>query len=148
MLITLSIENSSYSPRGVTDVDLKIYVLLLESGEPMSIRDIARALDLPPSTVYYHVRKLKSIGLLKESDLGYTVYKKVSFGDYLLLGNRLIPRLIIYSFFFLGLLIGQLLVIIIRGYTVDSIIAVLACLIAFIIFIAEGYKLRKRLLSK
>lgn len=132
----------------LSPLDMKVYALLLESKEPLSVRDIARLLDVSPSTVHYHVKKLKKLGLIKDSEEGYVVVSKVTLKDYIVIGKKIVPRLIVYSFFFLGLLLGQLFVVLHRGeFTVDSFVAIMASLTAFILLFLEGYRLRKKVLT-
>lgn len=132
----------------LSPLDIKVYALLLESKEPLSVRDIARLLDVSPSTVHYHVKKLKKLGLIRDSEEGYVVASKVTLEDYIVIGRKIVPRLIVYSFFFLGLLLGQLVVVLHRGeFTVDSFVAITASLTAFTLLLLEGYRLRKKILT-
>lgn len=132
--------------REISKTTLKIYVVLLESREPLGVRDIARILDLPVSTVYYHLRKLEDMGVVKEVGLGYTIANPLKLEDYVLIGRKLVPRLLLYSFFFLGVTIGELLVVISRGWlSYDAIVALVVSTLAFIILFYEGYRLRVKL---
>lgn len=81
----------------LTGVPLKIYVYLLESKEPKSVREIAEALNMAPSSIHYHLKKLASVGIIKRDINGYTVNKKINIEGYMILMNKLIPRLLIYS---------------------------------------------------
>ncbi|RLG88214.1 MAG: ArsR family transcriptional regulator [Thermoprotei archaeon] len=130
----------------LTGVPLKIYVYLLESKEPKSVREIAEALNMAPSSIHYHLKKLVSIGIIKRDINGYTVNKKINIEGYMILMNKLIPRLLIYSLFFLGVLIGEIIVILkTRIINVDRGISLLTTLIAFILFFYEGIISKKKL---
>ena len=130
----------------LTGVPLKIYVYLLESKEPKSVREIAEALNMAPSSIHYHLKKLASIGIIKRNINGYTVNKKINIEGYMILMNKLIPRLLIYSLFFLGVLIGEIIVILkTRIINVDRGISLLTTLIAFILFFYEGIISKKKL---
>ncbi len=130
----------------LTGVPLKIYVYLLESKEPKSVREIAEALNMAPSSIHYHLKKLASIGIIKRDINGYTVNKKINIEGYMILMNKLIPRLLIYSLFFLGVLIGEIIVILeTRIINVDRGISLLITLIAFILFFYEGIISKKKL---
>jgi DNA-binding transcriptional ArsR family regulator len=132
--------------KGVGRVALRIYVILLESSEPLGVRDIARMLDIPVSTAYYHLKKLEDLGIVKPVGLGYTIANPLKLEDYIVLGRRLVPKLIIYSFFFLGVVVGELLLILARRWvTYDSVIVIVVGLLAFIILFYEGFRLRQRL---
>ncbi|MEM1720081.1 MAG: winged helix-turn-helix domain-containing protein [Desulfurococcaceae archaeon] len=136
------IDNGELSP-----LDIRIYTLLLESKEPLSVRDIASVLDASPSTVHYHVKKLKRLGLIQDGEEGYVVVGKVTLEDYIVIGRKVVPRLIVYSFFFLGLFLGQLVVALHRGeFTIDSLVAITTSLTAFTLMFLEGYRYRKRIL--
>ncbi len=130
----------------LTGVPLKIYVYLLESKEPKSVREIAEALNMAPSSIHYHLKKLAGIGIIKRDINGYTVNKKINIEGYMILMNKLIPRLLIYSLFFLGVLIGEIIVILeTRTINVDRGISLLTTLIAFILFFYEGIISKKKL---
>ncbi len=130
----------------LTGVPLKIYVYLLESKEPKSVREIAEALSMAPSSIHYHLKKLASLGIIKRDINGYTVNKKISIEGYMILMNKLIPRLLIYSLFFLGVLIGEIIIILkTRSINVDRGISLLITLIAFILFFYEGIISKKKL---
>lgn len=130
----------------LTGVPLKIYVYLLESKEPKSVREIAEALNMAPSSIHYHLKKLASVGIIKRDINGYTVNKKINIEGYMILMNKLIPRLLIYSLFFLGVLIGEIIVILeTRIINVDRGISLLTTLIAFILFFYEGIISKKKL---
>jgi len=130
----------------LTGVPLKIYVYLLESKEPKSVREIAEALNMAPSSIHYHLKKLASIGIIKRDINGYTVNKKINIEGYMILMNKLIPRLLIYSLFFLGVLIGEIIVIFeTRIINIDRGITLLITSIAFILFFYEGIISKKKL---
>ncbi len=139
-------KSSTEEARDISRVTLKIYVTLLESSKPLGVRDIARILNIPVSTVHYHLRKLEDLGVIKPESLGYIVINPLKLEEYIILGRKLTPKLMIYSFFFLGITIGELLLILFRRWiTYDSIIVMITALTAFIILFYEGFKLRKRL---
>jgi len=140
------VKSSTEEARDISRVTLKIYVTLLESSKPLGVRDIARILNIPVSTVHYHLRKLEDLGVIKPESLGYIVINPLKLEEYIILGRKLTPKLMIYSFFFLGITIGELLLILFRRWiTYDSIIVMITALTAFIILFYEGFKLRKRL---
>lgn len=51
------------------DVRLEILRLLLSTGEDLSVHEIARRLKLPPSQVFYHLRKMVEWGILIREEL-------------------------------------------------------------------------------
>ncbi|MCS7128177.1 MAG: winged helix-turn-helix domain-containing protein [Desulfurococcaceae archaeon] len=125
---------------------LRIYVHLLEGGEPMGVRDIAKALSMPASTVLYHLRRLEELGLVRRDLGGYSVSKVMSLNGFAIIGRRLVPRLIIYSVFFTGIAVGESLLIIIRGMNPDKLLAIVTSITASIIMLLEGLKARSKVI--
>jgi len=55
---------------------LRIYRLMYKSGHPMGVNEIQRLAGLSsPSVAFYHLTKLKDLGLVKETSNGYLVDK-------------------------------------------------------------------------
>ncbi|MCC6033522.1 MAG: winged helix-turn-helix domain-containing protein [Desulfurococcaceae archaeon] len=127
---------------------LKIYVYLLESKDPKGVRDIARALNMPVSSVHYHLKRLEDLEIVGRRGDGYVVTKTVHFEGYVLLGRKLIPRLLIYSLFFLGVSLSQTYIVLInRTVTSDKLLLLILCLVAFTLFLLEGLNMRLKLKS-
>ncbi len=125
---------------------LKIYVYLLESKEPKGVRDIARALDMPVSSVYYHLKRLEDLGIISRRGDGYTAAKIIHLEGYVFLGGKLTPRLLIYSLFFLGVSLSQAYMIIIsRSVTSDKLLLLILGVVAFTLFFLEGLNMRSKL---
>lgn len=125
---------------------LRIYVYLLESREPRGVRDVARALNIPVSSVFYHLKRLEELGVIARAHGGYVIAKPIPFEGYVLLGRRLIPRLLIYSMFFLGIAVGQgYLIVTTRRISPEGIVALITSAAAFAIFLVEGLIMRHRL---
>lgn len=125
---------------------LKIYVYLLESKDPKGVRDIARALDMPVSSVYYHLKRLEDLGIIGKKGDGYVTVKIIQLEGYVFLGRKLIPRLLIYSLFFLGVSLSQTYAIITgRSVTSDKLLLLILSVVAFILFFFEGLNMRSKL---
>ena len=56
------------------DIRLQIMRLLLDTGEDLSVREIARRLDRPSSHVFYHLKKLTEMGILKKEKIEDRIY--------------------------------------------------------------------------
>jgi predicted transcriptional regulator len=56
------------------DVRLKIMLLLLNTGEDLSVREIARRLDIPVGHVFYHLKKLHENGVLVREQMEEKVF--------------------------------------------------------------------------
>ncbi len=64
-----------------------------------------------PSVAYRHLQKLEASGLLQKTEYGeYIVKEKANIRGYFWIGRNLVPRMLFYSFFFLGILIAELFV--------------------------------------
>lgn len=56
------------------DIRLQIMRLLLDTGEDLSVREIARRLDRPVGHVHYHLKRLHEMGILKREQVEDRVY--------------------------------------------------------------------------
>lgn len=96
-------------------ITFKVYLYVAREGRPVGTRDVIRNLDLSSSSVAFrHLQKLEAIGLLQKNEYGeYTLKEKAGIQGHIWIGRNLVPRLLIYSLFFLGLLIAEVSIIII-----------------------------------
>ena len=56
------------------DIQLQIMRLLLDTGEDLSVREIARRLDRPSGHVFYHLKRLNEMGILRREEIEGKVY--------------------------------------------------------------------------
>jgi len=56
------------------DIRLQIMQLLLNTGEDLSIREIARRLDLTSGHIFYHLKKLSEMGIVKKEIIEDRIY--------------------------------------------------------------------------
>jgi len=56
------------------DIRLQIMRLLLDSGEDIPVREIARRLDRPSGHVFYHLKRLHEMGILTREEEEDRVY--------------------------------------------------------------------------
>jgi len=56
------------------DIRLQIMQLLIEPAEDLSVREIARRLDRPSGHVFYHLKKLHEMGILRREESEDRVY--------------------------------------------------------------------------
>ncbi len=56
------------------DIRLQIMRLLLDTGEDLSVREISRKLDRPSGHVFYHLKRLHEMGILKREEVEDRVY--------------------------------------------------------------------------
>lgn len=107
----MSSREELYALRGKT---LQVYVYLLRRREPVGIRELQRALKFSsPSVAHHHLEKLRDMGIIARDESGrYRASEKVDVGIlrmFILLGGRLVPRLLFYAVFFTTLLTLYLL---------------------------------------
>lgn len=95
---------------------LKVYLYVVKEGEPVGPRQVMRGAALSsPSVAYRHLQKLEDLGLLEKDAYGqYSVKEKANIKGRLWIGRKPLPRLIFYSFFFMGILGVEIIVITIR----------------------------------
>jgi hypothetical protein len=131
---------------------LNVYAYVVKEGKSVGPREVMRATNLTsPSVAHWHLQKLEGLGLLARTEYGeYTVKEKVNVSGHLWVGRTLVPRLIFYSFFFLGILIIEIgvvaLPLIMQGNSPNLYLFYLISptAIATILFLAEGMWLSKK----
>ena len=128
----------------LTGTTLKIYLYLLSQDKPIGPRALTRALGLSsPSLAYYHLRKLEEMELVERKSDGYVAIPTAKIRGFIVLGRKLIPRLLFYAMFYLGLLITEIIAIIVNVLSKEPISMELLALtlitgITFTIFLTEG----------
>ncbi len=135
---------------------LNVYAYVVKEGKSVGPREVMRATNLTsPSVAHWHLQKLEALGLLSKTVYGeYAVKEKVNVSGHLWIGRTLVPRLIFYSFFFMGILIVEagLIVypLITQGVFPDLYFYYLISptAIATVLFLAEGIWLRKKTLTE
>jgi len=140
------------SEEEIEGTTFKVYLYLVKQTKPVGPRDVMRGAALSsPSVAYRHLQKLESLGLIQKDIYGeYIVKDKPAFKGYVWVGRNLMPRLLFYSFFFLGLLTIELVVVALRLVAAETIEAELLFL-TFVtsassaLFMVEGTILLRRL---
>ncbi len=56
------------------DIKLEIMRILLNQDEDVSVRGIARRLDLPSSHIFYHLKKMVEMGILKKNEIDNNIF--------------------------------------------------------------------------
>jgi len=124
---------------------LKIYLYLLEHKEPISLRGIAKELNLSPSLVYYHIRKLEELGIISKRSDGYIIKKIIPVEGFISIGKKLIPKMFIYSMLFLGIILGVMTTAILTKHIdIEHILTIITATLAMAIFIYEGLSLKRK----
>ena len=132
------------SLRGTT---LWVYQVMIRHNRPMSLRQIQHNAELSsPSLALYHIRKLIDMELIEADSSGdYVVVSVVKTGVLRLFvgrGRVMAPRYVYYSLFFLGELVGYLLLVGVRS-TVADILLVISLVIMTAIGVFEGVMLAR-----
>jgi len=136
-------------PEGTT---LSVYTYVVKKGEPVGPRDVMRGTNLSsPSVAYWHLQKLESAGLLEKNGTGeYIAKEKTSISGHIWIGKNLVPRLMCYSIFFLGILGIEALIISVQFLSIGQIpnlalfYLIVTNTIAFALFLGEGLLIRKK----
>ena len=102
------------SRRRISGTTWEVYLYILTSDKPQGVREIWRGLNLSsPSLAQYHVNKLLDLGLIDHTSEGkYRANEREQrdvLRSFVLLRGRLVPRLVFYGAFLLGILIIYLL---------------------------------------
>ncbi len=140
------------SDKKLSGITLQVYLYVVRKNKPVGPRDVMKGLNLSsPSVSYRHLQKLEDLGYLKNNRYGeYVTGDKAKVDGYLWFGYQLIPKMALYSFIFMLILVVELLVLVVH-YSVEDysfkIFFLLLTLItgfAMIVFLLEGLSNSKR----
>jgi len=98
---------------------LNVYAFVVKEGKPVGPREVMRGANLSsPSTAYRQLQKLESLGLIEKDMYGsYVVKEKTSVSGHLWIGRNLVPRLVCYSLFFIGLLSVEVVILFVQFFS-------------------------------
>jgi hypothetical protein len=132
---------------------LTVYAYVAREGRPVGTRDVTRGANLSsPSVAHRHLQKLEALGLLEKNEYGdYMLKEKTSVSGHVWVGRSLVPRLMFYSFFFMGAL-GSEIAIILLSYLTSGLVIETSFLfltgmtaVAMILFFVEATTLRRKI---
>ena len=133
-------------------VTLRVYLALMKEDKPVGPRDIMRSVDLSsPSVAYRHLQKLEDLGLIEKDRYGqYAITQRQSIRGHVWIGRRLLPRLVFYSFFFMGVLSIEVVIVATRllikePLQYDFVLLVTVTAVATLLFLIEGLLLLSKL---
>ncbi len=91
-------------------ITLTVYLYVVRKRKSVGPRDVMKAVGLSsPSVAYRHLQKLEELDYLQKNEFGeYSIKKKAYVTGFLWLGRRLLPKMLIYSILFLGILIVEI----------------------------------------
>ena len=134
-------------------ITLSVYLYVVRKGNPVGPRDVMKGAHLSsPSVAYRHLQKLEDLGYLQKNTYGeYVTKEKARVRGYLWVGRRILPKMLVYSLIFLGILITELVVLALH-YSVENysfkVFFLLLTLVtgsAMAVFIVEGLLQRRRI---
>ncbi len=130
-------------------IPLKIYLSLVKEGKPVGPREVMRLAGISsPSVAYRNLQKLESVGLVEKDAYGeYVLKQKQSVKGYLWFGNKLLPRLVVYSCFFIGVLSVEAIIavekiIVGEQLQTDYLTLIMMTIISVAIFLIESFSIR------
>jgi hypothetical protein len=135
---------------------LSVYAFIVRADRPVGTRDVTRGAELSSTSVAHrHLQKLENLGLIEKDSYGnYVLKQKTSIEGHVWVGKNLVPRLMFYSFFFIGAFAAEvsiiLLSLVIKSLVVEAgfLFATVMTLVAMLLFIIEGIRLYRKLNPK
>ena len=131
---------------------LSVYAYVVRENRPVGTRDAMRGANLSsPSVAHRHLQKLELLGLLEKNKAGdYILKEKTNVSGHVWVGRNLVPRLMFYSFFFIGAF-GAEIGIILLSYLVAGLVIETSFLfltgmtaVAMVLLFVEGVLLRRK----
>jgi hypothetical protein len=135
---------------------LTVYAYIVHADKPVGTREVTRGAELSSTSVAHrHLQKLEALGLIEKNAYGdYVLKQKASINGYVWVGRNLVPRLMFYSFFFMGAFSAEITIILL-AYLVGTVVIEASFLfltgmtaVAMILFLVEGTLLRRKINSK
>ena len=135
------------------DNTLNVYAYVVHKGSPVGTRDVTRGANLSSTSVAHrHLQKLEALCLLERNQYGdYVLKEKTGVSGYVWIGSNLVPRLLFYSFFFMGAFGAELAILAFGFFVFGSfpdisfIYLTVMTAVAMALFLYEGTSLNKRL---
>jgi len=132
---------------------LTVYSYIVHADKPVGTRDVTRGASLSSTSVAHRqLQKLEDFGLIEKNSYGdYILKEKANINGHVWIGKNLVPRLMFYSFFFMGAFAAELAVILLSFVISGSVIEISfffltsMTAVAMILFFVEGIALYKKL---
>jgi DNA-binding transcriptional ArsR family regulator len=124
----------------------KVYWFLLKNGDPVSVREVQRALHFSsPSVAHHHLEQLRELGLVQKQEIGghYVLVSEVKIGvlrHYVKLGKLLFPRYFFYAVFSTVFYAAYLLFLVQDFFTRENLFITVFGAIVCAIFWYEAYR--------
>lgn len=135
---------------------LNVYAYIVKTAKPVGTRDVTRGAELSSTSVAHrHLQKLEEMSLIEKDSYGdYILKEKANINGHVWVGKNLVPRLMFYSFFFLGALGAELGLILLSLVFTDLVIEVsfyfltAMTAVAMVLFLVEGIALYRKVQPK
>jgi hypothetical protein len=135
---------------------LAVYAYIAHANKPVGTRAVMRGANLSsPSVVHRHLQKLEDLGLIERNPYGdYLLKEKTGVNGYVWVGRTLVPRLLFYSFFFMGAFGAEVAILLVGFFMLDFVpdpsfvyLAVITA-VAMFLFLFEGISLNRKLKNR
>jgi hypothetical protein len=131
---------------------LNVYAYIVHEAKPVGTRDVTRGACLSSTSVAHrHLQKLEYMGLIEKNSYGdYILKEKTNINGHVWVGRNLVPRLMFYSFFFLGAFGAEISLIMLSFLIKDIVIQVSFLFltgmtaVAMILLLIEGIMLYRK----
>ena len=130
---------------------LQVYSFIVKEAKPVGPREVMRGAGLSsPSVAYRQLQKLELLELVEKNQYGeYVVREKTGVSGHVWIGRNLIPRLMFYSFFFVGVLVAEIIIVVWQfllnlEVSLGVWYAIAVTAVSMVLFFAEGIILLKR----
>ena len=135
---------------------LSVYSYIVHIDKPVGTRDVTRGACLSSTSVAHrHLQKLEDLWLIEKNSYGdYILKEKASINGHVWVGKNLVPRLMLYSFFFMGAFAAEvsiiLLSVLIKNLVIQSSFFFLSGMtaVAMVLFFVEGLLLYRKISPK
>ena len=134
---------------------LNVYAFIVRADGPVGVRDVTRGIELSSTSVtHHHLQKLENLGLIEKNRYNQYILKmKTPIEGHVWVGKNLVPRLMFYSFFFIGAFAAEISIILLSLVVNSLVIEIrflfltVMTLVAMFLFIIEGLSLYRKLLN-
>jgi hypothetical protein len=131
---------------------LNVYAYVVHKNKPVGTREVTRGANLSSTSVAHrHLQKLESQGLIEKNPYGdYVLKQKASINGHVWVGKNLVPRLMFYSFFFMGAFAAEAAIILLSFIVKDLVLQISffflmgITVVAMVLFFVEGLALYKK----
>ena len=132
---------------------LSVYAYIVHTAKPVGTRDVTRGAKLSSTSVAHrHLQKLEDLGYIEKNNYGdYILKEKANINGHVWVGKNLVPRLMFYSFFFMGAFAAEVSILLLSLIIKDLVIQVSFLFltgmtaVAMTLFLYEGVVLYRKL---